>query len=131
MKRVHYEESEATARQYVRTYKRKCAAAAQFIRSTLAKALDKKQIKCHSSTRAKDEQSFAIKLRKERKESLPLKSLIPFVGTEEDENRIKDLAGAGVSLYFPSDWAMVEAQVFKHFKNVTIKDHSEPDRKRP
>lgn len=131
MKRTRYEKTEAVARQYAKRYRRKCADAAEFVRTTLAEALDTQGIKCALSARAKEAKSLARKLRKVRKAPLPLKHLIPFIGTERDANRVKDLAGARVSLYFPSDWALVEAQIFDCFKNVTVKVHPETVRSRP
>jgi len=131
MKRIRYQESEAVARQYARGYMAKCAKAAEFTRTTIAEALDKKGIKYASSARAKDANSLARKLRDLRKASLPLKHLIPLIGTGQDPDRIRDLAGARVSLYFPSDWALVEAQIFDRFKNVTVKEHPETARKPP
>lgn len=121
----------AVACQYVQKYQKKCADAAEFVRATVAKTLDAQGIKCATSARAKDETSLARKLMKKRR-LFSLEELIPHVGTARDANtnRVKDLAGARVSLYFPSDWTRVEAQIFTLFKNVTVKVHPETIRTR-
>jgi ppGpp synthetase/RelA/SpoT-type nucleotidyltranferase len=123
---------EAVARQYEKTYRRKYADAAESVRKTLVEALYKNGIKHASSARAKDAKSLARKLsHRSSKGPLALKSILPLVGKGPDAERIKDLAGVRISLYFPSDWAHAEAKIFDCFANVTCKVHPENPKGRP
>jgi ppGpp synthetase/RelA/SpoT-type nucleotidyltranferase len=132
MKRTSTKWSGAVAEQYQHEYRHKCGSAAEHVRKTLENVLRKQEIKCATVARGKDEESLEKKLFKQfGEQERGIEELVPHLGTECDDHRIKDLAGARVSLYFPSDWARVEKEIFAHFTNVTFKEHPEARDNRP
>lgn len=121
----------AAVQEYEKKHFARCEASTKETHAKLDAALGKLEIKCTVTSRTKSPQSLEAKIRKERKGRLRIEALLPELGTEGDCDRIKDLAGVRVSLYFPSDWVFVERTIFKEFKNVTVNLHPNPNRIQP
>jgi len=116
------------AREYEEKYYAKCTNDAERVRKTLHDELTKIGIKHVSSSRAKEPPRLKGKIVRLGLTSHKIEDLLPRVKEESDEHKIMDVAGARISLYFPGDWAFVEASIFKEFKNVTITVHPEQER---
>lgn len=90
---------------------------AKGVSQRLSKALEEMKVKHVATSREKGLES----LRKKLYANTTLSA-----SSQTDQTlikAIKDLAGARVALYFPSDYVIVESKIFKLFKDVEIVEH--------